>query len=75
MFNFSGFGENIYGVFINVHKRIEGVRQFEQHVKLGTWEQTFLERKNVINVNYWLWSSRVDALETAHSYFSLITGF
>lgn len=52
MFNFSVSGENIYGFFIIVHKRIEGVRQFEQHVKLGTWEQTFFERKNVINVNY-----------------------
>lgn len=51
MFNFSGFGENICGGFIIVLKRIEGVRQFEQHIKFGTWEQTFVERKNFINVD------------------------
>lgn len=36
------------GGFIIVLKRIEGVRQFEQHVKLGTWEQTFVERKKLM---------------------------
>lgn len=48
MLNLSGFGENICGGFIIVLKRIEGVRQFEQHVKLGTWEQTFVERKKLM---------------------------
>jgi len=34
-----------------VLESIEGVRQFEQHVKLGIQEQTFVERKNLVNAN------------------------
>lgn len=47
MFNFSGFGENACGVFILVLKTIEFERSFDQHVKFGTWEQTFLEARSI----------------------------
>lgn len=54
MFDFSASGENTCEFFITVLKRIAGVRKFEQHVKLATWKQAFVERKSAINVNFFI---------------------